>query len=241
LSIVPSPNIWHWPDVYEQENRAQDVTGAIWAALREAIDWAGADVIDIGCGTGFHLPMFAAKARTVVGVEPHPPLVRRARDRVAELPGVRVVEAGAEQVPLPDASADLVHARTAYFFGPGCEPGLVEADRLLRPNGLLAIVDLDVSRPPYGDWLRADVPHYDPAAVERFFDRQGFALRRVDTEWWFPDRASLEASLGIEFSAPVARRAIAATDGLTLPVSYRVHTRRRPGGLLLPGRGTRRR
>jgi SAM-dependent methyltransferase len=174
-------------------------------------------------------------------VEPHPPLVRRARDRVAELPGVRVVEAGAEQVPLPDASADLVHARTAYFFGPGCEPGLVEADRLLRPNGLLAIVDLDVSRPPYGDWLRADVPHYDPAAVERFFDRQGFALRRVDTEWRFPDRASLEASLGIEFSAPVARRAIAATDGLTLPVSYRVHTRRRPGGLLLPGRGTRRR
>ncbi|MDT7583108.1 MAG: hypothetical protein QOE32_658, partial [Pseudonocardiales bacterium] len=66
-------------------------------------------------------------------------------------------------------------------------------------------------------------------------------LRRVDTEWRFPDRASLEASLGIEFSAPVARRAIAATDGLTLPVSYRVHTRRRPGGLLLPGRGTRRR
>jgi SAM-dependent methyltransferase len=217
------------------------VTGAIWAALREAIDWAGADVIDIGCGTGFHLPMFAATARAVVGVEPHPPLVRRARDRVAELPGVRVVEAGAEQVPLPDASADLVHARTAYFFGPGCEPGLVEADRLLRTNGLLAIVDLDVSRPPYGDWLRADVPHYDPAAVERFFDRQGFALRRVDTEWRFPDRASLEASLGIEFSAPVARRAIAATDGLTLPVSYRVHTRRRPGGLLLPGRGTRRR
>jgi SAM-dependent methyltransferase len=241
LSIVPSPNIWHWPDVYEQENRAQDVTGAIWATLREAIDWAGADVIDIGCGTGFHLPMFAATARAVVGVEPHPPLVRRARDRVAELPGVRVVEAGAEQVPLPDASADLVHARTAYFFGPGCEPGLVEADRLLRPNGLLAIVDLDVSRPPYGDWLRADVPHYDPAAVERFFDRQGFTLRRVDTEWRFPDRASLEASLGIEFSAPVARRAIAATDGLTLPVSYRVHTRRRPGGLLLPGRGTRRR
>ncbi|MDT7599578.1 MAG: hypothetical protein QOK26_1655 [Pseudonocardiales bacterium] len=241
MSIVPSPNIWHWPDVYEQENRAQDVTGAIWAALREAIDWAGADVIDIGCGTGFHLPMFAATARAVVGVEPHPPLVRRARDRVAGLPGVRVVEAGAERVPLPDASADLVHARTAYFFGPGCEPGLVEADRLLRPNGLLAIVDLDVSRPPYGDWLRSDVPHYDPAAVERFFDRQGFTLRRVDTEWRFPDRASLEAALGIEFSAPVARRAIAATDGLTLPVSYRVHTRRKLGGLLLPGRATRRR
>jgi len=235
-TVVPSPNIWHWPEVYERENRAQDSAGAIWAALREVRDWAGADVVDIGCGDGFHLPVFARSARAVVGVEPHPPLARRARERVAGLRGVRVVEAGAERVPLPDAGADLVHARTAYFFGPGCEPGMAEADRLLRPGGVLAIVDLDAGRPPYGDWMRADLPHYDPAGVERYFDRLGFTLRRVNTEWRFPDRASLEAVLGIEFSAPVARAAIAATDGLTVSVGYRIHTRRKPAGLLLPGR-----
>jgi SAM-dependent methyltransferase len=171
----------------------------------------------------------------VVGVEPHPPLVRRARTRVAALAGVRVVQAGAESLPLPDASADLVHARTAYFFGPGCEPGLAEAERILRPGGVLAVVDLDATRPPYGDWMRLDLPHYDPAAVERFFDRQGFALRRMDTEWRFADRAGLEAVLGIEFSGPTARRAVAATDGLTLPVGYRLHTRRKPEGLIRPG------
>jgi SAM-dependent methyltransferase len=231
---VPSPNIWHWPEIYQRENQAQDAAGAIWAALREAVDWAGADVVDIGCGDGFHLPLFAATARRVVGVEPYPPLVLRALERVAGLPGVRVVEAGAERVPLPDHSVDLVHARTAYFFGPGCEPGLREADRLLRPGGLLAVVDLDAGRPPYGDWMRADLPRYDPAAVERFFQRHGFALRRVDTEWRFPDRVTLEAVLGIEFSAPVARRAIAATRGLSLPVGYRLHTRRAPGRLLGP-------
>ena len=240
MSSVPSPNIWHWPEVYERENRAQDASGAIWAALREVCDWAGADVIDIGCGDGFHLPVFASSARAVVGVEPHPPLVRRAMDRVGALANVRVIEAGAERVPLRDSSADVVHARTAYFFGPGCEPGLAEADRLLRADGVLAIVDLDASRPPYGDWMRADLPRYDPPGVERFFERRGFTLRRVDTEWRFPDRETLEAVLGIEFSAPVARRAIAATEGLILPVSYRIHTRRKPAGLLLPGRAARR-
>jgi SAM-dependent methyltransferase len=232
ITPVPSPNIWHWPDIYELENRGQDVAGAVWDALRAVGDWAGADVVDIGCGDGFHLPLFARTARTVVGVEPHPPLVQRARQRIADLTSVRVVQAGAERLPLPAASADLVHARTAYFFGPGCEPGLLEADRVLRPNGLLAVVDLDASRPPYGDWMLADLPYYQPAEVERFFHRQGFDLRRVDTEWRFEDRESLEAVLGIEFSAPVARRAIAATPGLSVPVTYRLHTRRRPAGLV---------
>lgn len=234
---MPSPNIWHWPEIYEQENRAQDAAGAIWAALHEVSDWAGADVVDVGCGDGFHLPLFARSARTVIGVEPHPPLVRRARQRVAMLDRVRVVQAGAEQLPLPDASADLVHARTAYFFGPGCERGLSEADRVLRPGGLLAIIDLDATRPPYGDWMRADLPKYRPAEVEGFFARHGFTLRRVDTVWRFPDRASLEAVLAIEFSAPVARRAAAVIDDLSLPVGYRLHTRRKPAGLVLPSTG----
>ena len=26
---VPSPNVWHHPELYEAENRAQDVDGAI--------------------------------------------------------------------------------------------------------------------------------------------------------------------------------------------------------------------
>jgi SAM-dependent methyltransferase len=228
---IPSPNLWNWPEIYEVENRAQDVGGAVWSALREAgdwNDWRDLDVLDVGCGDGFHLPLFARTARSVVGVEPHPPLVRRARSRVAGLASVRVVAAGAERLPLPDRYVDLVHARTAYFFGPGCEPGLAEAERVLRPGGLLAIVDLDVTRPPYGDWMRADLPRYDPDRVERFFAGRGFTSRTVDTEWRFDHRADLEAVLRIEFSAPVAGRAIAATTGLSLPVSYRLRTRRRP-------------
>ena len=68
---IPSPNIWHWPEWYEVENRAQDVDGAIFRHLRAAVDWTAGTVADVGCGSGFHLPVFAESAATVYGVEPH--------------------------------------------------------------------------------------------------------------------------------------------------------------------------
>ncbi|HEY4453207.1 MAG TPA: class I SAM-dependent methyltransferase [Pseudonocardiaceae bacterium] len=231
---LPSPNIWYWPAIYELENRAQDVHGAIWATLRAECDWAGLDVLDVGCGDGFHLPVFAAAARSVLGVEPHRPLVRRARDRVAGLANVSVLPGGAGRLPVPDASVDLVHARTAYFFGRGCEPGMAEADRVLRPGGALAIVDLDVSQAPYGDWMRADLADYDPADVEAFFAENGFRCRKVRTEWRFADAASLASVLRIEFSERVAERAIAEVTGMSIPVGYRIHVREKPTGLLVP-------
>lgn len=232
IEALPSPNIWHWPELYEIENLAQDIDGEIWRVL-SAAGWAGRDVVDIGCGAGFHLPRFAATARHVTGVEPHAPLVKVARDRVAGRANVDVLLGSAQRLPLPDASVDVAHARTAYFFGPGCEQGLAEADRVLRPGGVLAIVDLDVRQSPYGDWMRADMPKYDYYEVERFFTRMGFTQQAVRTRWRFADRASLEAVLRIEFSARVADRAAREVQGREFPVGYRVLTRRKPSGLIV--------
>lgn len=232
--VVPSPNIWYWPDRYEKENRAQDVDGEIWRTLRERCDWRSRDVVDIGCGAGFHLPVFAEHAREVIGVEPHRRLADAARHRVSGHGNVRVLTAPAQRLPLPDASVDLVHARTSYFFGRGAEPGLAEAQRVLRPGGTIAIVDLDGDSSPYGEWLRADLPRYDPREVLGFFTEHGFDCRRVRTLWRFADRGELADVLGIEFSPTVAARALTQVTGLTIEVGYRVHCRTKSVGLLLP-------
>ena len=231
--VIPSPNIWHWPHVYEAENRAQDVDGALFEAIRSVADWTSKTVVDIGCGSGFHLPIFAAAAERVIGIEPHEPLAAAARTRVAGLSNVDVRAAQADSLPMGDGTVDLVHARTAYFFGPGCGPGITEAMRVLVPGCALVVIDLDATASPYGDWMRADLPHYDPAAVEAFFSVQGFDITRVDTRWSFPNRAVLREVLAIEFGPRVARDAIRAVEGVSFDVRYRVHVRRKPTGIEL--------
>ena len=87
---IPSPNIWQHPQTYEIENRAVDPDGVIEPAMRAIRDWARATVLDLGCGTGFHLPMFAATAARVIGVEPHGALAEAARRRTRALTNVEV-------------------------------------------------------------------------------------------------------------------------------------------------------
>ncbi|GGP03695.1 methyltransferase type 11 [Nonomuraea glycinis] len=214
---IPSPNIWHTPQVYELENRAVDPEDAAGAAMRALRSWDGANVLDIGCGTGFHLPGYAARAATVIGVEPHGDLVTLARRRCAGLPNVEVHAATAQDLPVPDASVDVAVARWAYFFGPGCEPGLRELSRVVRRGGAAFVVDLDATRGAFGRWFSHTLPTYSATAVEDFWVRQGWQRQPLDLRMAFQSRADLEAVLRIEFSPEVAERAIAETPGLELP------------------------
>jgi SAM-dependent methyltransferase len=211
--VIPSPNIWRHPEVYELENRAVDPDGAIEAAMRAVRDWRGGTVLDVGCGSGFHLPRFAADAERVVGVEPHPPLVQLARRRTAGLAHVDVRAGTAQRLPVPDASVDVVHARWAYFFGPGCEPGLREVERVLRRGGAAFVVDNDATRSTFGSWFRRALPSYDPVAVERFWARQGWSRTPLDVRWSCRSRAEFEAVVRIEFDPALADALLAEHAG----------------------------
>jgi ubiquinone/menaquinone biosynthesis C-methylase UbiE len=157
--------------------------------MRGRADWAGRVVLDLGCGSGFHLPRFAETAARVYGVEPHPGLLRLAARRTRALTDVTVLAGTAQAVPLPDASVDVVHARWSYFFGPGCEPGLAELDRVVRRGGTAFVIDNDATRSTFGRWFWRDYPGVDPAAVERFWARHGWTRTPLDLEWRFDSRA----------------------------------------------------
>lgn len=219
--VIPSPNIWNTPAVYEIENRGVDPDGLIEAAIRDVRSWDGATVLDVGCGTGYHLPRFAETAHRVIGVEPHRPLLEPARRRTRNLPGVQVLAGTAQKLPVPDADVDVVHARWAYFFGPGCEPGLRELARVTRRGGAAFVIDNDATRSTFGGWFRRSLPTYDPAAVERFWARQGWSRTPLDIRWDLPCRADFETVVRIEFAPDLASQILAEHPGCT--VDYAVN------------------
>ncbi len=229
--VIPSPNIWRFPDVYEIENRALDLDGVIARAIDALHPLTGGHVMDVGCGSGYYLPWLAARAAHVTGVEPHKPLVRRARRRVRALPAaqrsrIEVVEGTAQCLPLPDSSVDLAHARWAYFFGPGCEPGLAELARVVRRGGTAVVIDNDATRSTFGGWFQASLPRYDPAAVERFWTGQGFSREPLTVRMRMGSRADFEAVIAIEFAPEVADRLLAEHPGAEVDYAVNLWWRR---------------
>ncbi|HEY8652695.1 MAG TPA: methyltransferase domain-containing protein [Dermatophilaceae bacterium] len=213
--MIPSPNIWNDPDVYEIENLGVDPEGLIEATMAGIHDWSGQRVLDLGCGSGFHLSRFARTASEVVGVEPHEPLAILARQRISKLSLTHapVLEGAAQQLPLADDSVEMVHARWAYFFGPGCEPGLAEVARVIRPGGTAFVIDNDASRSTFGAWFRRAMPAYDPVAIERFWARHGWSRQSRDIRWSFRSRADFESVVRIEFAEALANDILAEHEG----------------------------
>ncbi len=222
---IPSPNIWHHLDAYEAENRAFDRAGAITDLIGRLAPWAGRHVLDVGCGTGFHLPVFARTAADVTGVEPHGDLAAIARRRARRLQHVTVLQATAEDLPLADDSVDVAHARWAYFFGPGCEPGLEELARVVRAGGCAVVIDNDPSRSTFGSWFRRGYPQVDPEAVATFWADRGWDRHPVETAWTFDSRENLESVVRIEFAPDVAEDILAGHEGTTVDYAVNVWSR----------------
>jgi SAM-dependent methyltransferase len=224
---IPSPNIWSDPSTYEIENNAVDPDRVIEQTMSSIRSYADAVVLDIGCGAGFHLPRFAATASQVIGVEPHPALVEAARRRTASVQKVRVLHASAQSLPLPPASVDVVHARWAYFFGPGCETGLAEVERVLRRGGASFVIDNDARTSTFGRWFSWEHAGYDTDAIDAFFGAHGWTTTRRDMRWSFDSRADFEAVVRIEFSSPVAERIIAEHAGTEVDYAIVIRHRQR--------------
>lgn len=208
------------------ENQAFDRAGLVEAALREVADWTAREVLDLGCGTGFHLPHWAKDARSVIGIEPHPDLLRLARRRTRHLGNVTLRQATAQATGLPPASVDVTLVRWAYFFGPGSEPGLRELDRVMRPGGVAAVIDNDATTSTFGQWFRRGYPEIDPIAVERFWRKNGWTPRPVLTSWEFTSRADLEAVARIELPTRVAEEFCATHRGTVVDYAINVWWRR---------------
>jgi ubiquinone/menaquinone biosynthesis C-methylase UbiE len=226
--VHPSDNIQGDPATYEIENRAVDPDGRIESAMRAIRDWAGCDVLDLGAGTGYHVPGFAAAARHVFAVEPHDASRLLVLERCARLGilNASVLVGSAESIPLRDASVDVVHARFAYFWGPGCEPGIAEVRRVLRPGGTAFIIDSDLRTGTFASWLRRAEPTgaRDPDEIARFWHDHGFSATTIRSAWRFERREDLERVVRLEFPAGDAAELLAEHPGFEVEYHYALYS-----------------
>lgn len=135
-------------------------------------------VIDLGAGTGKFTGWLVATGAQVIAVEP----VAQMLEKLSEaFPEVLAVSGTAMDLPLPDASVDVVICAQAFHWF-ASKDALTEIARVLKPGGKLGLVwnlrDTRVSWVPKLDAivnaLEGDTPRYYTGAWRRAFPHVAF-------------------------------------------------------------------
>ncbi len=133
-------------------------------------EWA---VADIGVGTGYLLPLLAARFRKVIAVDPVPAMLEIARSR-PDLPEAGVIDFRAgdlSNLPIEDGGVDLALAMLVLHHVPSPPDALKELHRVASPGGRVLIVEQAAHQ------------------CEEFFDR-------MQDRWWGFDPEELGRQLG---------------------------------------------
>ena len=102
---------------------------------------AGDRVVDIGCGPGAAARHAARAGLEVIGVDPAPEMLRLARRLTRCESAVTYLAAGAESVPLEDATAAAAWSIASVHHWIDVAAGLREVRRILAPGGRLAALE----------------------------------------------------------------------------------------------------
>lgn len=111
---------------------------------------AGETVVDIGCGAGMDLMLAARHVGPngrAIGVDMTPAMAEKARAgaRAAGLANVEVRVGDALDLPLDDASVDVVLSNGVINLTPDKEKAYAEIRRVLKPGGRLQLADIIVA------------------------------------------------------------------------------------------------
>ena len=117
---------------------------AVEAALLEGLAASLGRLLDIGTGTGRLLELLAPRVTSGLGVDASRAMLALARARLARAGlshcGVRLADM--YRLPLPDAAFDTAVVQMVLHHAEDPAAALAEAARVLRPGGLLVVVDL---------------------------------------------------------------------------------------------------
>jgi len=148
---------------------------------------SGETVLDLGSGAGFDAFLAAARVGPtgrVIGVDLTPEMIAKA-ERNAAAHGIANVEfrlGDIEQLPVEDASVDLVISNCVLNLVPNKSKAFREIVRVLKPGGRVAISDI-VLEGPLPESLQADEGAYCSCisgAIDRADYLAGLASAGID-------------------------------------------------------------
>lgn len=162
----------HWHEIRSLHVPEQEVEEALLDLLPARIE----DLLDIGTGTGRMLELLAPRVARALGIDASREMLAVARNNLdkAGHPHCRVRQADMYQLPLPADSFDTVIIHQVLHYAESPAAVLAEASRVLRPGGVMLIVDFALHTL---EALRAEHNHrrlgIDPADMARWLDRAG--------------------------------------------------------------------
>ena len=162
------------------------------APLREARVEEGMTVLDLGSGAGidvFMVGRLVGKNGRAIGVDMTPEMISRARKgaREGDLKNVEFRLGEIENLPVADASVDVVISNCVVNLSPDKARVFLEVFRVLRPGGRMVISDV-VARFELPDEVRKNSELYSgcmagaqtPEVIERLMKSAGFQEVKID-------------------------------------------------------------
>jgi ubiquinone/menaquinone biosynthesis C-methylase UbiE len=163
---------------------------------RRTVAGVAGRVLELGIGAGANLPLYGRDVTELVGVDPSPWLLERARRTAAWMPfPVRLLEQSAEHLPLADASVDEVVVTWSLCTIADPLAALRQAHRVLVPGGSLRFVEHGLAdAPAVARWQRWLSPAWRRIAggcrldrrVDRLLVRAGFTLTALESGYLLP-------------------------------------------------------
>ena len=163
----------------------------------EAVSWLLGEqplsVLELGAGTGKLTRVIAKLGHDVHATDPDPAMLEILE---REIPGVRTAEAGAEDIPLGDASVDAVIAGQAFHWF-DLDRALPEIARVLRPGGHVCLTwNYRNEKIPWvrrlGALIGTQEHQQDPAQALIFSELFGFVEDKEFSHWQVIDRKSIQ-------------------------------------------------
>lgn len=138
----------------------------------------GAEVFDLGCGTGRWAMLVAPQVGHLHCIDPAEKALSVARRRLSDLPNVSFHHAGVDDIPLADGSQDFGYAIGVLHHIPDTARAMRDAVRKLKP-GAPFLVYLYYNFDNRPAWFRAVWKASDLG--RQIISRMPFALRKATT------------------------------------------------------------